>query len=81
MTKKDYELIARIFNKNIHDKTSYMTEVKYTGNQISKSMALQFADVLKTNNPKFDTKKFLTACGIESAAYVNSKGNTVSYED
>ncbi len=64
MTKKDYELIARILHKNIHDTTGYMTEVKYTGNQISKAMAMQFADVLKTNNPKFDTKKFLTACGI-----------------
>lgn len=69
MTKKDYELIAKIFNKNINDTTDYMTQVKYTGNQISKSMAMQFADVLKTNNPKFDTSKFLTACGIETKPF------------
>lgn len=65
MTKKDYELIAKIFNKNINDTTNYMTEVKYTGQQISKAMAMQFADVLKMHNDKFDTKRFLTACGVK----------------
>lgn len=64
MKKKHYELIARIFNKNIHDKDPKMAEVRYSGNTIAKAMAQQFADVLSKDNPKFDRAKFLEACGV-----------------
>lgn len=63
MTKKDFELIARILNKNITDTNPKMTQIKYTGNQISTAMAMQFADVLQKANPQFDRTKFLKACG------------------
>lgn len=63
MTKKDYELIARIFNKNIHD--THPKNVRLNVKMVAGAMAQQFADVLAKDNPRFDAEKFLTACGIE----------------
>jgi hypothetical protein len=62
MTRKDFVLIAKIFNKNMNDKT--IANHKYSGQEIVKAMACQMADVLKTTNPQFDHKRFLEACGI-----------------
>lgn len=63
MTRKDYELIARIFNKNINDpkldRLSLLTIA-----QINQAVARQSADVFEKANPKFDKAKFLTACGV-----------------
>lgn len=67
MTKKDYELIARILHRNVTSTDPKMTEVKYTGVQISKAMVMQFADVLQKNDPRFDRTKFMLTCG--SSAY------------
>lgn len=78
MTKKDYELIAKVFNKNYSQAKVGMFN-KWSVSQVIKAQALQMADVLKTDNPKFDTTKFTQACGVGQAAYVNSKGETVNY--
>lgn len=60
MKKTDYQLIARIFNKNINDKNAKL----YTPAHISRAMACQFADVLKQNNPDFKHLEFLRDCGV-----------------
>lgn len=75
MTKKDYELIARIFHKNITSNHPKETEVRFRATTISKAMAQQFADVLATNNPRFDRTKFLKACGIEESRRYNLDGS------
>lgn len=62
MTKKDYELIAKIFSKNIH--TDNARELRHNVPVVAKAMSMQFADVLQRENPKFDKVKFLQACGI-----------------
>jgi len=64
MTKKDYELIARVFSKNYKDAQTGMFNNQTPVNLI-KAQALQMADVLKRENPKFDTRKFTDACGIK----------------
>lgn len=76
MTKKDYELIASVFNKQItrhaileaetahdHDSQQYSKE---HGDE--KRTLIRFADTLatelKAENRAFDTDKFLNACGV-----------------
>lgn len=66
MTKKDYELIARIFHKNITDNDPRVSQQLWTAQQIATATAKQFADVLKSTNPKFDRERFLQACGVEA---------------
>ena len=53
MTRKDFELIARVI-KELRD---------FTGTNHSK-VAYDFADALTTTNPLFNRKKFLKACGV-----------------
>jgi hypothetical protein len=77
MTRKDFELIARVFNKNMNDKT--IDNHKFSGPELVRAMACQMAAVLKTTNPLFDHERFLKACGVDEAAYVNNKGKTVNY--
>lgn len=66
MTRKDYDLIARIFAKNISDTDPKVMTRKYTAHTVNIAMAKQFADVLKMTNPNFDHKRFLEACGVEA---------------
>lgn len=61
MTKKDYELIASVF--------------QYTKEQGINTLDTESVDItarfmattLKLNNPKFDRARFLNACGVEEA--------------
>lgn len=55
MTKKDYELIARVL--------SYADQENWTDH--IELIAEEFADELENDNPKFNRDMFLTACGIE----------------
>ena len=56
MTKKDFELIARILA------SPYCAE-----DQIAvRAVAYRFADALATTNPRFDRARFLAACGVQS---------------
>lgn len=61
MTKKDYELIAVTF-KIVQDSN----EGWYTDSamQAHKWMARALAETLQADNPKFNTDKFLAACGV-----------------
>ena len=54
MSKKDYVLIARVFNGVLED------------NLTSSQVAMVLADVLASTNPRFDRGRFLTACGVEN---------------
>ena len=52
MTRKDYQLIADVFARS-------------AGDDIAKFLAVNLADKLKQDNPRFDADKFLTACGVK----------------
>lgn len=52
MSKKDFELIARILRGLPVD--CYGTE----------QVAERFAEELQRTNPRFDAARFLTACGV-----------------
>jgi hypothetical protein len=51
MTRKDYELIARVLNRFQHD-----------GGHVE--ICETMADDLATTNPLFNRARFLTACGV-----------------
>lgn len=55
MTRKDYQLIASVLNK-------------FTGEQGDvverDAMAYDLADALAQDNPRFDRRRFLVACGV-----------------
>jgi hypothetical protein len=58
MTRKDYELIADVFNDH-NARYSRRTSA------ISDELARDMADALATTNPAFDRVRFLRACGLE----------------
>lgn len=69
MTKKDYELIASAFKKDV----DFLNETieKQVKNRTFKdalsnvrTMANTMATVLEVDNPKFDRDRFLKACGV-----------------
>ena len=57
MTKKDYILIARAFARyKFTNTTGEPDKVKWIINEL--------VEILKNDNPNFDSQKFLKACGI-----------------
>lgn len=76
MTKKDYELIALGLNIGKPDRNINPYPIESRGQEIVNVYAYgknnawdnackTLADYLKTDNPRFDRDKFLTACGIK----------------
>jgi hypothetical protein len=64
MTRKDYELIAKVFkgaNVPNPDKDEWNKAYSYG----IKQSALDMADALAADNPRFDRERFLKACGVE----------------
>lgn len=59
MTRKDYELIAKVINRN----TVSLSESAFID---FAKMAEDLATELETENPRFDRQRFLTACGLEA---------------
>lgn len=59
MTKKDYELIARVLRAQ-RDASS--PEVRYG----LRTLSVAFADELAETNPRFKRDVFLRACGVEA---------------
>ena len=53
MSKKDYVLIAKVFADN-------------NGIENVQALAVQLAKVLGGENPRFDSGRFLKACGVEN---------------
>ena len=52
MTKKDYILIAKVIKEAKENSIYYLS--------------YKMADALKTENQRFDYRKFLDACGIDT---------------
>lgn len=65
MTKKDYELIAKILAKDLRQAKSGEF-MRHNPIDIFTALPQQFAEVLAKNDPKFSRNKFLQACGMET---------------
>ena len=61
MTKKDYELIAKVLNMQ---KPASKEKAPYLHFQW-KTIVAQFSLELKKSNPRFDRSRFLKACEID----------------
>jgi hypothetical protein len=57
MTRKDYELIARSIRV---DRETLGIDAKVTADFIAAGLAEQFEAI----NPRFDSRRFLDACGV-----------------
>jgi hypothetical protein len=60
MTRKDFELIAQAI-AGMQDK---YTGDDWTINGAMYPFARQLADALESSNPRFDSERFLKACGV-----------------
>lgn len=56
MSRKDYELIADAIRDVIEDHKGDLTSAD--------AVARKIADALSRDNPRFDSKRFITACGL-----------------
>ena len=54
MTRKDYILIAEVIATSWH-----------TSAETKRELAVNMADALETDNPRFDRDRFLVACGVQ----------------
>jgi len=63
MTKKDYELIAEVLAN------SWQTSVinPFTGVNMYRELVNSFMTALELENPKFNRRLFLKACGVSNA--------------
>lgn len=61
-TKQHYEAIAKIIKQEIEWSESYQTEGVRTNT--CKHIALDLAQYFESDNPRFDRKRFLEACGV-----------------
>jgi hypothetical protein len=60
MTRKDFELIARVL-----DSSAQSTAINpFTGKNIYVELAEDFAKALQEANPRFNRELFLKACGV-----------------
>lgn len=55
MTRKDYILIAEVIATSWHANA-----------EAKRDLAVSMAEALETDNPRFDRKRFLVACGVDS---------------
>lgn len=58
LTKKHFDKIAEILNKNL--RTEALGKVDYTGFEMG--LIQELTDYFKTENPNFNTAKFKEAC-------------------
>ena len=56
MTRKDYELIASVF--------ASFADICELSETIGADIAQRLADELESNDPKFNSSRFLAACGL-----------------
>jgi len=65
MTRKDFEEIAETIRLNSHvvgNSQDFDNGAYYAGCSIARDLVR----VLQRSNPRFDVKKFLSACGIDN---------------
>ena len=69
MQRKQFEAIARVIAEELpsgfDDQIFRMSLTSYR-----EQVAREFADMLKTTNPRFDWERFMLACGIDPEAEV-----------
>ena len=64
-TRQHYKAIAGIIDKAMGPKSeAILLDVQRESMQIRMKFASDFADYFATDNPRFDRKKFLEACGL-----------------
>ena len=66
MTKKDYELIARVvadFENRLGN--WFNSQERQQRQEIHAELAHGMANSLEQSNPRFDRAKFLQACGVK----------------
>jgi hypothetical protein len=68
MTKKDYEAFAAMIRDNILSHANYQNEY-YDGrisgyNEALEDMAYDMSRIFAADNPRFDKKIFIKACGL-----------------
>jgi len=59
MTKKDFEIIAKVIESNVL-RSSKTEESRL------QALAAELAEKFKIINPRFDTQRFIAACGLHS---------------
>lgn len=64
MSKKDYELIAEVIQDAMEMRDTTMSLHPQT--VTIKYIAKRLATALALDNEKFDTSRFLTACGVQN---------------
>lgn len=64
MTKKHFEMMAKLFRDQIEENKSYGNSA---GAEAIINLAERFCFEAEYDNPRFDRDRFLTACGIEIA--------------
>jgi hypothetical protein len=56
MTRKDYELVAKVIATSWH-----------ASGESKREIAVNLAEAFETDNPRFDSERFLRACGVTSS--------------
>jgi hypothetical protein len=59
MTRKQFEMLAEIVRRVDLNEYAYQDTIR-------KRIANTIADELDKENPRFDRRKFLTACGVDT---------------
>jgi hypothetical protein len=65
MSKKDYVLIASVIRDSVEGQKEGSHRVVSSANAVISNIAYYMAEKLKGDNIKFDSGRFLTACGVE----------------
>lgn len=67
MTKKDYELVASVFNKEIthNRKLQHLSPAFKHGVTTLSGMAVEIADRLQLEDKRFKRNEFLKLCGVK----------------
>lgn len=69
MTRKDYELIAKVLNRNLvrfggDDNEQHTPQEREIIKATLEVLADDLADELQTDNERFDHLRFMSACGF-----------------
>ncbi len=73
MTRKDYELVAATLNRV---RAMYWVSKAGRYNAIVEELAASF----KKDNARFDTEKFIDACGLEEQGYERHEHSATVYQ-
>ena len=65
MTKKDYIIIAKQFAHALELCALLPDNPKTNPEEVLKAVILDLAEAMQGDNPRFDRRKFLTACNVE----------------